>query len=143
MENDVGAKSVGFSFFFPALLFLMVADSGSPVSLQVITIYPFGLRRLPLENTLCDEKKFMLSCPITGAIVKAPSSGICDMVSRMPLVSDTPLFIPFTVTFVPRNGMKRGRVNHYPYVGMDGIVWRHGCRMYIHVRNRCHVGVRQ
>ena len=36
-----------------------------------------------------------------------------------------------------------GRVNHYPYVGMDGIVWRHGCRMYIHARNRCHVGVRQ
>ncbi|MCS2198558.1 hypothetical protein NXW90_00150 [Bacteroides fragilis] len=90
---------------FPALFLPMPADSGMPTSLHVITMCPFGLMRLPSQNTVCEAKKFMLSCPIIEAMAKGPASGMCIRGIIMPPVSETPRFSPFTLTFVPRNGM--------------------------------------
>ena len=59
-EKEVGANRLGMSLVFPALFFPMPADRGMPTSLQVITMYPFGLMRLPSQNVFCEAKKFML-----------------------------------------------------------------------------------
>ena len=104
-EKEVGANRLGMRLVFPALFFPMPADRGMPTSLQVITMYPFGLMRLPSQNVFCEAKKFMLSFPIMDAMANGPASGMCIRGMIIPPVSDTPRFSPFTLTFVPRNGM--------------------------------------
>lgn len=94
MEKDVGAKRVGvnLNFFLPTLL--NAPEKGMPTSLQVITMYPLGLKRVPSAKTVWEQEKFMLSCPMMGIMMKAPTKGMCWKVMSTPLVSDTPRLRP-------------------------------------------------
>src|SRR3712207_237882 len=105
MEKDVGAKRVGvnLSFFLPALL--NAPEKGIPTSLQVMSMCPLGLKRVPSAKTVCEEKKFTLSCPMMGIMMKAPTKGMCWKVISTPLVSDTPRFRPLILTLLPRKGI--------------------------------------
>ena len=73
MEKDVGAKRVGVNLNFFLLTLLNAPEKGMPTSLQIITIYPLGLKRVPSAKTVWED--IMLSCPMMGIMMKAPNQG--------------------------------------------------------------------
>lgn len=77
--------------------------------------------RLPSQNTVCEAKKFMLSCPIIEAMAKGPASGMVHQGDNHAARVRNAALQPVHAHVRAEERYVVGGVHHHTYVGVDGI----------------------